>query len=215
MSSDDKNRHKNDKSSLIFFVNEMYLYLAVRSTMLDVLLSIILIAINIYILVYLVRLERMGCQCAMDFRRVYVIAYLIASIVYAALVTGAFVASTRWSLPEWVTISGNVLSLVMLIAGILYIVFGIQYINRLREEKCACSNAVARDVWEVVLYIHVAYLILAALLILLVYAAFAMRLAGREAEIAANSNAAANANPRTHSPGAVASKKATARQEKK
>lgn len=144
--------------------------------MLNAVLSLILVAINIWVLVYLFRLESIGCKCAMDWRRTYVIAYLIVSIVYSAFVwflTYRFSKSALIGADSRIpAITLGVLSLVMLIAGILYIVFGMQYISRLREEKCECSDDVAREVWEVVLYIHIAFLVLGALMILLSYSAW-------------------------------------------
>lgn len=148
--------------------------------MLDFLLSLALIALNIYILVYLFRLESIGCDCAMDFRRAYAIAYLIVSMVYS--VTVAIVMHVFSNTSVGARLDGRVpgivlgvMSLVMLIAGILYVVFGVQYINRLRDEKCACSQALARDVWQVVLYIKIAFYILIALLVIITLSAFGYR----------------------------------------
>ena len=146
-----------------------------KTNMLNFILSLLLVAINIWVIVYLYRLESIGCKCAMDFRRTYVIAYLIVSLVYSAAVGVLMYLFRKSSLPvdsKVPAITLGVLSLVMLLAGILYIVFGLQYIERLKEEKCECSEDLARDVWQVVLYIHIAFLVLMVLLILTSYSAW-------------------------------------------
>jgi len=146
--------------------------------MLNAVLSLILVALNIYILVYLFRLESIGCKCAMDWRRAYVIAYIIVSFIYSAAVwfiTFKFKDSALLRDSRIPAVTLGALSLVVLVAGILYIVFGMQYIARLREQKCECSDDVAREVWEVVLYIHIAFLVLGALMILLAYSAWGFR----------------------------------------
>lgn len=146
--------------------------------MLNFILSLVLVALNIWILVYLFRLESIGCQCAMDFRRTYAIAYLIASLVYSAVVGVLMYIFRQSSLPDDSNIPAitlGVLSLVMFVAGIVYVVFGVQYISRLREEKCECSEDVAREVWQVVLYIHIAFLALMALMIIISYSAWGYR----------------------------------------
>lgn len=131
------------------------------------LLSLLLLALNIYILVYLFRLEGTGCECAMGFRRTYAIAYIIASFVYSVLMAGVDMYLTAaGKTPEdnpALVIGVGTVSFAMLAAGIAYVILSVQYINRLRDEKCACSDALARDVWEVVLYIKIALYAVVAL----------------------------------------------------
>jgi len=162
------------------FFTPLIIYTHDARVMIDFLLSLVLVALNIYILVYLFRLESIGCECAMDFRRTYAIAYLIVSIVYSLVVAVLMHVFNR---PETIVPAGSkvpgvtlgVISLVMLIAGVLYVIFGVQYITRLRDEKCECSQDLARDVWQVVLYIKIAFYILTALLIVITLSAFGFK----------------------------------------
>lgn len=138
-------------------------------------LALVLVVLNVYILSYLFRLETIGCRCAMDFRRTYAIVYLILSVVYA-LAMGVFTyfdARRVRASPRVYEFAG-VLATLMFAAGIVYLVFGLQYIERLRAEKCLCSVSVARDVWEIVMYIHVAFLILFVLLLLMTAVAWSV-----------------------------------------
>lgn len=137
------------------------------------LVSLVIMVINIFVLIYLRRLESIGCECSMDWRRIYIQVYLIISLINAgilgifAIATGSALSETE--MPGWASIALSVWSVVMFIAGILYIVFALQYIHRLRNEKCSCSQSVTRDVWEVVLYIKIALMALSLLLLLMAF----------------------------------------------
>ena len=121
-------------------------------------IAIAMTMLQAYMLAYVVHLEKLGCECAMDWRRNYIMWYLVFSIAltFINLFMG-FVL--RKPLP----IGVGALST---LASIMFIVFALQYVHRLKKEKCECSVGTARDVLQVVAIIDVVLLglvVLAAL----------------------------------------------------
>jgi hypothetical protein len=103
-----------------------------------------------YLLGYLVRLERIGCACATDWRRSYMMWFFAASIVLnVANVSLLLSSGGRSTLLALAWPVGPTAALLVFAATVVYIVCALQYTARLRREKCACSEAAARDVMEV------------------------------------------------------------------
>lgn len=137
------------------------------SLLLTSILALAYVAVQIYILNYIFQLEGIGCTCSRDFRRTYAQAYIIVSflvpILQAAL--AAFATARTAGVLKVVQLG---VSLLMMGAGVAYVVFVLQYIARLRRIKCTCSEAVARDVWETVTYIQAAVMVLVGIISLIV-----------------------------------------------
>lgn len=129
-------------------------------------IGLVVIALQIYILWYTFRLERIGCKCARDFRLTYAQVYIILSMA-VSVALGIMYALTDENNMVAMAIAAATLQGIMFVAGVVYIVFVWQYISKLRRIKCACSEDLARDVWEVVNYIQIAVLVLAVLLIII------------------------------------------------
>lgn len=129
-------------------------------------LALAFVAVQIYILHYIFQLETIGCKCARDFRRTYAQVYLISSFVVPLIQAGIAASATERTV-HIVRLVQLIISLLWLGAGVAYIVFVWQYISRMRSIKCACSEAVARDVWEVVTYIQAAVLVLFVFMLLI------------------------------------------------
>lgn len=130
-------------------------------------LALAMLIINVFVLVYIDKLEKIGCECAKDWRKTYAYVYLITSIVYGFLAGVTYTASQTNASSNVLKILSVVMfvgQIILFVAGILYIIFSIQYINKLRDIKCKCSKHLTRDVWEVVLYIQVVLIILAVIL---------------------------------------------------
>lgn len=130
-------------------------------------LALAYVAVQIYILNYIFQLEGIGCTCARDFRRTYAQVYIIVSFLVPVLQA----ALTAFATPNTAGVLRKVrlaVSLVMMAAGVAYVVFVLQYIARLRRIKCSCSEAVARDVWEAVTYIQAAVMVLFVIMALIV-----------------------------------------------
>lgn len=133
-------------------------------TIISTFVSLAILVVNIFVIVYLKQLETIGCKCALDFRRTYIYTYLILSILNIFIVgILRYLATSLKS--RMIAIALFVWSFIMFFAGILYIIFSVQYIHRLRKEKCECSESVTRNVWEVVMYISISLIILSFLIL--------------------------------------------------
>lgn len=122
------------------------------------------VAYATYIHHYVTRLERIGCDCAADFRRTYIQYFTLALIVLGIINISLLLMNNRTGIA---TVSA-VLSPVMFIATIIYAIFVIQYVNRLRAEKCRCSEGMARAILYIVTIINVTLACLVALVFLYV-----------------------------------------------
>lgn len=101
-------------------------------------LAILFVVIQILIVKYLFDLEKIGCDCAMDWRRSYIIFFLIISIVnaFASLFIGVH------NVP--------VIQTIFFVIAVLNVIFTLQYVARLKKEKCECSESVYREVMFIV-----------------------------------------------------------------
>lgn len=105
----------------------------------------------IYVHHYVVRLERIGCDCAMDFRRSYIQWYTLALIVIGVVNVALRLSGGAGGL----AVISLVLSPIVALATIVYVVFVLQYVDRLRREKCECSETMARAVLYIVTVVHI------------------------------------------------------------
>ena len=101
--------------------------------------ALALIALDVYILLYIIKLETIGCDCAMDWRRMYIMFFIAFHVL---LMMSMIFLGTSYSSPF--------LGIVSFVASVLFIVFSLQYVHRLKKEKCECSLSRARDVLEIV-----------------------------------------------------------------
>lgn len=122
------------------------------------LLVVVVIAIELLILRYLMRLETIGCECAMDWRRDYIIFFIALTIVNAFVVL--FMGPQQ--------VPG--LQFALFVMGFLNVVFVLQYVHRLKKEKCECSISVYREIMYIIAILRAAlYGLLFMLTILLVF----------------------------------------------
>lgn len=120
-----------------------------------------------YLYHYVTRLERIGCECSADRTRTYIQWYSLALfgvvvVKLALMLSGSEAAYTAFS-----TIMGPIL----LIASVIYVIYVIRYINRLKREKCACSATVSRTViyvYAIIQAVMCAFLALTLLSIIIV-----------------------------------------------
>ena len=121
-------------------------------TLVTLIVSALALAYNLFVLHTVTRLEKMGCECAMDWRRTFISDFTIFMVVWIA--TTAIVGMV-WprllSNVAFATVSG-VVGLVAFVNAVI----SLQYIADLRKDKCKCSESVARTVWEVLLWLYVA-----------------------------------------------------------
>lgn len=130
--------------------------------------AIITIILFVYLLMFLVKLERTGCECAKDWRRDYIIFYCVYVIVIA--ISQFFM---QWSNRMQLAVAPLTFAF-----GIFFVVFTLQYVHRLKREKCSCSDEVGR----VVLYLVAAIdaVVFAIIGVLLVMNAILMAVASQK-----------------------------------
>lgn len=108
------------------------------NTVLMLFFSLIIVAIDGLIIHYLLRLESIGCECAMDWRRYYIIGYFVLSI----LSTIGIMFMDKKQMPF--------IQSFMIVAGVLNAVFVLQYVHKLKKEKCECSNSVIKEIMTII-----------------------------------------------------------------
>jgi hypothetical protein len=102
------------------------------------------ITLSSLIIYYLVSLERLGCACAMNFKRNYILGYNAFYITYAIVslfmgMPAIFALYVKYPLLWFIPF-------IFFIGGIVNVVFVIQFVNELKREDCACSDSVYKDV---------------------------------------------------------------------
>ena len=113
-------------------------------------LSVFMIVVYILFLTYLFKLEKIGCECAMDWRRYYIMIFFVLNVILMSLtLTLGHYATYQYQL-------------VMGVLNILNIIFMIQYTHRLKTEKCECSASETREIMY-----H--YSIISAIILVLVF----------------------------------------------
>jgi len=108
---------------------------------LSYILPILIFVIQISIINYLFQLERKGCKCAMDYKRTYILAYLVINALFVILhlFTNVFKYTSNNNLASF-------LMSIYSVGGIVNIAFIIQYVNMLKAKKCECSESIYRDI---------------------------------------------------------------------
>lgn len=108
-------------------------------------------------LVYLGKLEQTGCECALNWRRQFIIAFIVVALVW----TLATVVMTPFN---------NVyLAVLLTVFRLAFIVIAIQYVHKLKKDKCECSENLTREIlyyyaWIAVILTAIALFSVAALL---------------------------------------------------
>jgi hypothetical protein len=106
-----------------------------------ILLYVIILSIIYYIIYYwIISLENIGCECSKDWRRDFIKLYVVFSISYTYI--SAFYL---------IFIGKNIdiafaVKLFILLFDIFFIYNTFNYINKLKIEKCECSNNISRDI---------------------------------------------------------------------
>ena len=93
------------------------------------------------ILYYLKNLETIGCKCAMNYKRTYIMFYAIFGLAFGAsnLLSGGrvtdYITESPFAIP---------LLFVLAAAGIANIVLTLMYVEELKKDNCECSESVFR-----------------------------------------------------------------------
>lgn len=115
-------------------------------------LNLVYAGLLAWVWVYLLRLERTGCKCAVDYKRTYIMTFLAVRIIMLLAMN-----LVGWTVPA--------LGIAMAPADVVFVVFALQYVHSLKQQKCTCSQDAARDVLQIVAIVDV---VIAALVMLLI-----------------------------------------------
>jgi hypothetical protein len=127
--------------------------------MFDIAFILLAVVINVYILMYLYHLEKIGCECAINWRRTFIMFVIGLSLVLSIL--------SVFSIDVLTSASIMTLFSVLSIANVVVI---LQYVHLLKKEQCKCSESLAREIMQVIAILYAFFYIM--LFIVLFYAGF-------------------------------------------
>jgi hypothetical protein len=135
---------------------------------------IIAVGISVMVLTWIHKLEDTVCKCSVDFKRDYIKYYLYAYIVFYTLWFFAILYMMYFFYLNNILANG-LISLVLTlmqtflpIFSILNIVFSIMYIWHLKEIDCKCSEDIRREIYYILNWISIGFIIMAIIIILFV-----------------------------------------------
>jgi hypothetical protein len=108
--------------------------------------------IYVIFLVYLNKLEKTGCDCALNWKRNYMIAFIVFSMTWN--VANIFAPSLR---------KNGILAIIAVALSLMFIVVTIQYVNKLKDDKCDCSKEFTRTILYYYAWVMVAMLVITTL----------------------------------------------------
>ena len=91
------------------------------------------------IIYYLHYLEKINCKCSLTFQRNYIYYYTILIFIINAI--------TIFFQKKLKDISLAILpiSIMLLIAGLVNIIYTFEYVNDMKKQNCKCSESIVRD----------------------------------------------------------------------
>jgi hypothetical protein len=111
------------------------------------------IVLSSLIIYYLKNLETIGCACAMDYKRTYILFYHVLSIFIG--ICGVFINLD-------ILRKSNVVQLIFMVISITNYVFTIQYVQQMKKENCNCSESVYRTmmyILSIIYFLSIAFLL--------------------------------------------------------
>ena len=130
-----------------------------------------LFVIDMYIMVsaleWIFNLEKIECKCSEDYRRDYVKYYIMMYIIINPIM---FVYSTYvmiYNKEYNFSILMTMVRLILMTLFLVNLVFSIEYIQKLKNDKCGCSEDQKREIYSIYNWIRVGLLSLTAFVILM------------------------------------------------
>jgi hypothetical protein len=117
---------------------------------------VLALAFNLFMLYIVANIERNGCTCARDWRLTFITNYTTFAVVWvAAVIVVSLISPAVLTHPAFLTAS-----LLVSLVYLANLVIALQYISGLRKEHCKCSESTMRSIWEVLLWLRVALLVI-------------------------------------------------------
>lgn len=118
-------------------------------------------SINLFIggtiIYYLNHLEKINCKCSLTFQRNYIYYYTISFFIINLL--NIFFYKTI-ILP---------IQIILLLAGIINIVYTIEYVEDMKKQNCKCSESMIRDLMFIIAVLKIFVYIIFILIILSIF----------------------------------------------
>jgi len=104
-------------------------------------ISFLFLSLPVLVYTWIVKLEKTGCECSKDWRRSFIQFFVVFNML-------VLVASIVLLFVKGVTIidAVPVIAFCSSIFTACFVVFAIQYVHRLKSEKCVCSEDTRRNV---------------------------------------------------------------------
>ena len=117
------------------------------------------VIISSCIIYYLKQLETIGCKCALNFKHDYIFYFTCINLFFATMniLIGFTTIYRMFMLIAFIP---------LLIAGIVNVVFTIQYVNEVKEKNCDCSKSFYRDMMYILAIINASVWILLFLILI-------------------------------------------------
>lgn len=131
-------------------------------------LSAFIIACYFVFLTYLFKLEKIGCKCALNWKRNYMIVFMI------------FVISTNLLSVVIPTIKLNVVLISLsAVLSLMFLIVTIQYVQQLKDDKCECSAHLTREIMYYYSWIMLVLFIISTTMALFIVYRLSTLLAGK------------------------------------
>jgi hypothetical protein len=115
------------------------------------------------ILYYLYYLDKIDCKCSLTFQRNYIYYYTIIIFVINA-VTIFF----QKKLKEMALVILPI-SIMLLIAGLVNIIYTFEYVNDMKKQNCKCSDSIVKDLMFILAILQSFVIIIFFLIILSIF----------------------------------------------
>lgn len=139
-----------------------------------ILIYIIAIGFSVMALTWIHKLEDTLCNCSVDFKRDYIKYYLYIYVilytlwVFAIIYMIYFFKVTNIFAIGLISFIATLMQTLLPIFSILNIIFSIMYIWHLKEIDCKCSEDIRREIYYILNWISVGFIIMAVIIILFV-----------------------------------------------
>lgn len=120
-------------------------------TVLNLIINLAVIALWLYIAMYLVKLEKIGCDCAKGWQHDFIKYYIIV-LILTLLLSAVGINTSVWPAP---------LAFLLFAAFVTFVVVVFLYLRDLKT--CKCAQDKAKTVFEIINYIQMALLALVIL----------------------------------------------------
>lgn len=124
-------------------------------------LPLIGVVLSSLIIYYVTSLEKIGCECAMGYKRTYILGYSVVAIIYGlfmSIVGADKVTRILLKNPLLLAFFG-----LLGVAGIVNMVLTFMFVEEMKKKNCDCSESVYRDMMYVLAILQAISIGLAAL----------------------------------------------------